>query len=203
MTPWLTVVIPTIGRESLEVTLASIRAQADAAGVEVLVVGDLFGGYSYPLMAARDRTQALGYKWLEHDAELHCYGQPQRTYGARQALGEWVAFTQDDNILAEGALSAIWMAVCTAPRKRPLFFRMLAYWREQIWRSPELQLGNIDADCLVFPREVAQRVEWGLRYEGDFDAARQAFTDCGGDVSWVDEVISISRPQQEHFWWNR
>ncbi len=47
MRPWLSVVIPTIGRDSLALTLESLRAQAESAGVEVLVVGDTFGGYSH------------------------------------------------------------------------------------------------------------------------------------------------------------
>jgi Glycosyl transferase family 2 len=201
MIPWLSVVIPTVGRESLEHTLASLRAQPESEGVEVLVVADTFGGYSYLLQNARARVEEEGFRWLECDAGLHCVGQPQRTFGMQQARAPWVWFSQDDNIAAQDSLAAIETAIDLQPRPRPLFFRFQSYWGDKIWRSQDLQLGNIDADCLVFPRHIAQRVEWGLRYEGDFDAAAQAFNYSGGDVAWVDDVVAISRPSTEMLWW--
>jgi hypothetical protein len=201
--PWLSVVIPTVGRESLYNTLASIRIQPESSGVEVLVVGDTFGGYSHQLNNARQIAEGEGYRWLEYDAGVHCVGQPQRTHGAKNASAPWVWFSQDDNIAAIDSLAAIEVAIDEQPRPRPIFFRFLSYWRETIWRSPHLTLGNIDADCLVFPRHIAQKVEWGLRYEGDFDAATRALEISGGDVAWVDEIVSISRPSTELLWWTR
>ena len=201
MTPWLSVVIPTVGRSTLCLTLESIRAQPEAEGVEVLVVADTFGGLTADLERARGDVEHQGYRWLEHDAGRHCVGQPQRTYGAQLATAPYVWFTQDDNIAAEDALAEIECAIDVQPRARPLFFRFLSYWRETIWREPELRLGNIDADCLVFPRAIAHEVHWGMRYEGDFDAAQQAYQLVGGDIGWCDEVVSISRPGPEHCWW--
>jgi len=200
--PWLSVVIPTIGRDSLALTLESLRAQAESAGVEVLVVGDTFGGYSHQLTNARTLVETEGFSWLEHDAGTHCVGQPQRTAGARAASAPWVWFSQDDNIAAQDALASIEVAIEAQPHPRPIFFRFRSYWGEKIWRSQDLTVGNIDADCLVFPRHIAQRVEWGLRYEGDFDAAVQAFNFSGGDVAWVDQIVSIARPGGELLWWH-
>jgi len=199
MIPWLSVVIPTIGRDTLALTLESLGVQPESTGIEVLVVADTFGGYTSDLARARSIVERVGYRWLEYDAGLHCVGQPQRTYGAKSATAPWVWFSQDDNIAAQDSLATIEMAIDVQPRARPLFFRFTSYWRENIWRSPELVLGNIDADCLVFPRHIAQQVEWGLRYEGDFDAAWGALELSGGDVAWVDEIVSIARP--ERLWW--
>jgi len=199
VSPWLSVVIPTIGRDTLAVTLESLRVQPESVGVEVLIVADTFGDYSDQLLSARAYVQDEGFMWLEHDAGLHMVGQPQRTFGAKHASAPWVWFSQDDNIVAEDALAAIECAIDAQDHPRPLFFRMRTYWGETVWRSCDLMLGNIDADCLVFPREIAQQVEWGLRYEGDFDAALQAFNVVGGDVGWIDEVVSIARPEQ--LWW--
>lgn len=202
-TPWLSVVIPTVGRDSLRLTLDSIRAQPESEGVEVLVVADTFGGLTPALEQARARVEEYGFTWLEHDAGQHCVGQPQRTYGAKHARAPWVWFSQDDNIAAEDALSAIELAAEAEPHPRPLFFRFLSYWRDTIWRTRVLRLGDIDADCLVFPRAIARNVVWGMRYEGDYDAAYQAAQLSGGDVGWCDEVISIARPAAEHLWWIR
>ena len=200
-TPWLSVVIPTIGRDSLELTLESLEAQPEREGVEVLVVADTFGGASPNLDRARACVLEHGHSWLEHDAGQHMVGQPQRTYGARVARAPWVAFTQDDNISAADALGTIELVIDRQPHPRPIFFRFVAPWRETIWRWPHLMVGNIDADCLVFPQDIAQQVEWGLRYVGDYDAAEQAFHLAGGDVYWCEEIISIARPDTEHLWW--
>jgi hypothetical protein len=190
-----------VGRSTLRLTLESIRAQPEAEGVEVLVVADTFGGQTPALLESRPHVEDLGYRWLEHDAGRHCVGQPQRTYGAQMSTAPFVWFTQDDNIAAEEAFASIECAIDAQPRIRPLFFRFLSHWRQTIWRDPVLQLGNIDADCLVFPRAIAHEVHWGLRYEGDYDAAQQAYQLVGGDVGWCDEVVSISRPDPEHCWW--
>jgi len=201
---WLSIVIPTAGSrpDGLLRTLDSIHFQSGAAAIEVLVVADtnaLDDRGHFDLLRAAYARYGRAWRWLEHDGGLHCYGQPQRSFGARQASGEWVAFSQDDNILAPHALSSIWLAVCQEPRPRPLFFRTLTFWGELVWRERTLELGNIDADCLVLPREVAAQVTWGLRYEGDFDAASDAARLSGGDVGWREETIAIARP--ESVWW--
>ena len=201
--PWLSVVIPTVGRDTLQMTLDSLSAQPECEGVEVLVVGDTFGGRTPALEQACIRVELAGYTWLEHDAGLHCVGQPQRTFGARMAKAPWVWFSQDDNVAARDSLAAIEAAIDQQVSARPLFFRMRTHWGRDIWRSPDLMLGNIDADCLVFPRAIAKQVEWGLRYEGDYDAATRAVELSGGDVAWVDEIVSIARPQPGQFWWRQ
>jgi hypothetical protein len=199
--PWLSVVIPTIGRDTLEQTIASLDAQPESAGLEVLVVADTFGGLTPRLEHARDLVKASRHHWLEYDAGFHMVGQPQRTFGARLASAPWVWFSQDDNIAAEDSLAAIEMVCDNERKQRPLFFRFRSPWGELLWREPHLALGNIDADCLVFPRTIAQDVHWGLRYEGDYDAAQAAYELAQGDVAWVDEIISIARAGVGDYWW--
>jgi hypothetical protein len=48
---------------------------------------------------------------------------------------------------------------------------------------------------------MAHEVTWGLRYEGDFDAARQAHELARGDVGWIDEVVAIARATDTDYWW--
>lgn len=206
--PWLSIVIPTIGRDSLSDTLDSIDAQPASLldGVEVLVVGDTYGGHTTQLEGVRSYLaleHPLGrYRFLEHDGGMHMYGQPQRTYGARQARGDWVWFTQDDNVASQGALEAIHTATRATDASRLLIFRWLSPWRELIWRVPGLELGNVDADCLVMRRDLAAEVSWGLRYEGDFDAAAAAAR-LSGAVGWCDDLISIARPDGDLCWWTQ
>ena len=204
--PWLSIVLPTSARRHPELfrTLESIDKQWHD-GVETLVVADTFAVSDparFDVLRGAIGDLQLGAQWLEHDGGVNCYGQPQRGYGARQAAGEWVAFSQDDNILAEGAITRIWLALAQEPHKRPLFFRVLTPWRATVWNTPQLVLANIDADCLVLPKEIAREVTWGLRYEGDFDAAVDAARLADGDIGWRDETIAIARPDREHLWWS-
>lgn len=203
MTPWLSVVIPTVGRESLQHTLASLDAQPESAGLEVLVVADTYGGSTPALERAHEFVHGTRHHWLEHDAGVHCVGQPQRNYGARLARAPYVWFAQDDNIAAEDSLAMIELAIDAQREARPLFFRVRFAWGQEVWREPQLRLGNIDADCLVLPRAIAKQVVWAERYEGDFDAAEQASSMAEGDVAWVDEVVTISRAGTGDYWWSR
>jgi hypothetical protein len=204
--PWLTIVIPTVGRAELGQALDAIDAQpADLLDdVEVLIVGDSYGGRSPQLEQAHDHVateRLLGrYRYLEYDGGQHCYGHPQRTYGASVARGEWVWFGQDDNVASAEALRAIRAATREPDAPSLCVFRTLCYWREVVWRQPRLELGNVDADCLVMRRDVAAAVKWGSRYEGDYDAAVEA-AGLSESVAWIDDVVSIARPEQGHRWW--
>jgi hypothetical protein len=182
----------------------SIDRQRMNGAIEVVVVADTNGMVDrHRLDRLRDEIEsAKACRWLEHDGGIHCYGQPQRSYGAREAAGDWVAFSQDDNILAEHALSAIWTAVCQESCQRPLFFRAQMHWGDFVWHNQQLYQSNIDADCLVLPRHIAREVQWGLRYEGDFDAAVHAMQLADGNVGWREEVIAIARPEAEQIWWD-
>jgi hypothetical protein len=205
MSPWLSVVIPTIGRPTLHQTLDSIDAQPESGEVEVLVVADTHGGFTGGLLEVQARIDRERdhdrYVWLEVDGGQHCWGQPQRTAGARLASAEWVWFSQDDNIAAAGAFAAIQRVVDHLDRPRPLFFRWLSPWRELIWRDQHLVLGNIDADCIVLPKRIAAQIEWGLRYEGDFDAAVAAVHLAGDELVWCESLVSIAHPGMADRWW--
>ena len=206
--PWLSIVIPTLGRPSLAQTLDAIDAQPDTFldGVEVLVVADSLGGRSAQLEEVRDHLaceRPLGrYRYLEHDGGVHCYGQPQRSYGARQARGKWVWFGQDDNCASSEALLGIRHATLKFSTAGVLVFRVRTYWGDTVWREPTLRMSNVDADCLVMRREIAASVTWGLRYEGDYDAAVEAAA-LSERVEFVDEIIALARPEADQRWWTR
>lgn len=206
MTPELAVVIPTVGRLTLLSTLDALEAQPGRDLLEVLVVADTLGGLTADLEQARahvrdERPDWM--HWIEHDGGVHCYGQPQRMCGARSATAPWVWFGQDDNVAAADAVTGILTAIARQSSSRPIFGKVTTHWRDVVWRTPQLALGNIDADCLVLPRFIAERVIWGLRYEGDFDAAQDAMRLSDGGVDWLDQVLAIARPDAEHRWWDQ
>lgn len=205
MTPWLSVVIPTAGKRHAGLLRAidSVRMQGyPIEQVEVLVIADTHGTPDRATLEVQrldvaDTPRAC--RWAEWDGGTNCFGQPQRTYGSRIAKGDWVAYLQDDDIASQDALEHIWTAIHKQVKRRPLFFKVQMWWGESVWRNESLYQGNIDANCLVFPRAFAREVEWGLRYEGDFDAAVQAMQCYSGDVGWCQDTIAIARPGQT--WW--
>lgn len=204
MTPWLTLVIPTMGRPELKRTLSSIDHQTHADGVEVLVVADTFeGAGSQALATARTTTAEHGshFRWLEYDGGQHCVGQPQRQFGMEQAAAPWIAFGADDNILTNGALAAIWLAITELPEQQPLLFKVRTWQAGIVWRTPGVVAHtNVDADCIVVPNVPERLGRWGMRYEADFDFALET-TRKWGKATFAEDLISLARPTEKECWW--
>jgi hypothetical protein len=189
VTPWLSIVIPTVGRPGLAHTLRSIRAQAPAEAVEVLVVGDTYGDdFAAALAPVPALCQEFEARYRTHGAEPHCWGQPQRDYGATQATGRWLAWTQDDNQYVDGALAAMQAATTGAPG--PRLFRVEVRPGFAVWRWARLGLGDIDADCLLTPNDPPRLGRWGRDYTGDFAMIADTVRAWGGAVQWVDQLIA-------------
>ena len=199
-TPWLSVICPTIGRDTLARTLRSVRRQAPPAAVEVLVVGDTHAGTwaealtPVPLLCAQ-----YGARYLPHDGGAHCVGHPQREYGATQARGRWLLWTQDDSILLPGAVAAIQTAVQDGPRG-PYLFRAHTWQVGTIWVDRALRLTNVDADMLCSPNEPARLGAWAREYAGDFAMIRDTVALWGGEAQWHETVISHGRPKLGDDW---
>jgi GT2 family glycosyltransferase len=101
MTPTASIVIPTRTRPAyLEVALASIAPQADAAGVEVLVVDD---AGSSPRMRAL--VERLGARYEPHPRPLGL--NAARNTGVERSAGELVVFVDDDVRVRPGWLEAL------------------------------------------------------------------------------------------------
>lgn len=195
MSPWLSVIIPTIGRPTLERTLQSIRSQRSADDVEILIVGDSHNGTwakqlaDLSLMAAR--SDAL---YVDHDGGQHCWGHPQRQYGAELADGEWLAFLQDDDVYAHGAFDAIEAGTRGQDALCPVLFRATVPAGIVVWMEPVIRENNIDANCIVTPNRPKQIGRWGHRYAGDFDFVQSTAELYDGQVAWDEHVIALARP---------
>ena len=197
--PLLSVIIPTCGRPTLERLLASIRDQADARAVEILVVGDTHAGtWAEALASVPALCKQYGARYRGHDGGQHCVGQPQRNYGMTQARGQWLAFGQDDNVWAPNAWAAIEPSI-SAGALRPRLFRVHVRHGFVVWQQEgHLALGHIDADCIVTPNWAERLGQWGLEYTGDWTFIRDTVDLWAGDVQWERPVIATGRPD-----WNR
>jgi hypothetical protein len=201
MIPWLSLVIPTVGRPELARTFDSIDHQAHADGLEVLVVGDTFEGPTDELKAAGRETKKRGYRWLEHDGGEHCVGQPQRQFGMQQAAAPWIAFSADDNILTRDALASIWFTITQLPEPIPILFKVRTWQAGVVWKAENFIVqGNLDADCMVVPNVPEKLGHWPNFYEGDFLFARDTAR-LWGRVAWRPDLISLARPAAAECWW--
>lgn len=192
-TPWLSIIAPTIGRPELARLLQSIRRQAPATEVEVLIVGDTHGGkWAVPLQPVPALCARYEARYLPHDGGQHMVGHPQRNYGQTQATGAWLLWSQDDNLYEPDALARVRKAV--QHTHRPHLFRVetrfdLGYGRLVVWQERKLLEGNIDADCLCVPNEPAKLGAWTMRYEGDADFIRETCRRWDWSHRWQDQLI--------------
>ncbi len=186
----LSIVIPTCGRPGIEPLLRGIRNQAKPKDVEIVVVGDSYGdGFTAALEWVKMLCAAYQARYEPYDGGMHMFGQPQRNYGQSIATGKWLAYSQDDNIYVPGAMQIMLEAIRAARKPRPILFRVLTKWGFYVWDEPHLELGHVDADCIVVPRKASKLGTWQPRYEGDFDFISETVTKWGG-CDWRQEVIA-------------
>lgn len=191
MNPLLSIVIPTCGRPGLRDTLHSARSQADSHTLELLVVGDTHADdFRAELRSVSALCERYSARYVECAGSEHCWGHPQRNYGQRLATGDWLAFTQDDNVYEPYGIAAMLDAIKSGDHV-PHLFRVQTKWGFTVWRERcRLTLGDIDADCIVTPNDPDRLGTWSLRYEGDWDFIRDTVALYGGDVRWCEPVVA-------------
>lgn len=145
-------IVPTVGRASLEATLASITC---LPGDEVLVIGEV-ASVSDP--RARLLRCRRGDDW----------GAKERTLGIAAARGSYLAFMDDDDIYLPGARDAMERAI-RAAHGRPTLFRMRYPSGRMLWSEPALRCGNVSTQMMLIPNDPARLGRWSQRREGDFD----------------------------------
>lgn len=187
MIPSISIIIPTIGRTSLGITLGSLSPQL-GAGDEVLVVGD------GPQPEARSAARAAGATYIE-GPRTACWGHAQRNLGMARAKGDYLAFMDDDDVYLPGGL-AIMRAAAVEERQRPLIFRMRHMGRT-LWDKPVIAIDNVSTQMFFFPNRHERLAVWGPNPAhakgrgGDFCFARDtAALWERGDVVFRREVVA-------------
>jgi hypothetical protein len=130
------------------------------------------------------------------------WGHRARNRMMPRARGDHLLFLDDDNIYLPDALATIRRA-CAAQPQRLHIFR--AGWPDGtvLWRTPHLQVGNVDTLMVCVPNRwqnppspPAGLPEWGERYEGDYDfisGCAQTF----GAPAWHEPLIGLYRPAED------
>lgn len=176
----LGVIVPTIGRETLEHTLSSLAPQLQddyavvacdaAAAADAAWVSAVARSYHFHVFLVGSQTKA------GHHA----------TNRVLNTLPSSVTHTwrlDDDDVAMPDALEVLRGAAC----HRPVFARFQYHASEAfIWERPGLVEGNVGSPCILAPRSEAR---WGDRYEGDFDYAERLVEELG-DPFWLDRVVA-------------
>lgn len=193
----LSVVIPTLGRPSLEQTLASC-ADAD----EIVVVLDTVRGCTeLPCKLPPNAVFAEGSFGVTG-------GHAGRAHGITLATGTHLAFFDDDDVYKPGAIDLLRGAACD----RPVVFRMDHYAHGILWRDKEVRFGNVSTQMFMIPNDPARFGVWdphvpGLKEPGGDYTFLKGCVEKMGDPVWREEVIAVLRPSFRTVsivtpWWN-
>ena len=215
--PLLSVIVPTVGRPSLERTVNSLLRQGEWLPWEAILVGDTHapaggpGTWTHQLDRAADLAARYPehLRYVEHDGGCHAWGHPQRNHGATVARGRYLAWLGDDDIYVRWAFKTIAQALRgrrAAGHEWDVFlFRWVAPWKQVLWHTAGyLEESHIDAECIVCPNVPEMLGTWTNRYQGDYDFIRETVDRWGGleRVLWQPEVIAQAQPTEAEDWTN-
>lgn len=169
--PRFSVIIPTIGRDTLPRTLISIPDS-----VEKIVVADTHGPLLTDVAAVCEKYDA---KYIELDAGKHDTGSSQIDYGMRQAKGDYLLNFGDDDVYEPFAFAVMTYLTNNIDDPIPLMFRVALHptWPDPrrgnfniavIWKEPEMVDKNITGQCFVVPNIQDKLGNWFGNVDSEF-----------------------------------
>lgn len=165
----LSVIVPTVGRDTLERTLWSCWPLKPED--RVFVVGD--SHQPGRVVGVRDRVVKFGpgFEYHELDGGFMHYGCPQRNYGIELAAeGSLLVFQDDTDVFAVGGLRAVHEARQEHGEVPFLFECDLRSSGDYLGCGRDIRCGEVDGHMLVVPKVAGRVAEWPYeRYESDFD----------------------------------
>jgi glycosyltransferase involved in cell wall biosynthesis len=188
----VSVIVPTVGRASLDATLASLRAQKRAHLLELILVADT--RVTGTVIDWPDLDGPWLYQRYAHWAPESAWGHPQRNDAMARCRGLYIASLDDDDVWDPDALERLYRAALAAP-DRPLMFRMRYGDGSELWRRRAVDQGNVGTPMFVVPNLPEKLGRWGHRYEGDLDFFTSTLSQWPADaLVWRPEVLAHIRP---------
>lgn len=188
----LSIVIPTIGRQSLLRTLQALAPQL--RDDDVLVVGD----GPRPRAARIVDDCGAPFRYVQGPATAQ-WGNAQRQVGLRHALGDYLWFVDDDDTPEPDALETIRQAAAAHP-DQALMFR--CQWNNYsyvpqgtVWWEEEGDTFHVGTPMLVAPNKPEKLGSWlGEVYDQDYVFITETLALYGPEkVTWVPKVILKTR----------
>jgi len=192
----LTVAIPTLGRPSLARCVFSFIDQLQP-GDRVLLVADPKGDTDYVRWVYNIATNKMGVDWrYTIKGGQGGWGQDQRNHAYDLTDEGHIWCLSDDDIATPGALEVIRRRI-EIRQPDDWFLFQVGRTRDTpwVWTRQTVEVGNLDADCIVAPATTLTR--WGLGYEGDKDFATGLLAERGQPI-FVPEVIAVTKPDGDY-----
>lgn len=191
--PSFSIITPTISRPTLARALLSVARQIGPYD-EHIVIGD------GPQPEAQ--KMALEYRHTRYiqTPRTGGFGAVQRDAGILDAVGDYLIFLDDDDVLTDGVLGCVRGIVAETPGALFLFrSRYYGYGAipdgTVLWADNEIRDGNVGTGMIVCPRRP-NLPRWAahgvLRYNADFTFVRDV--EAESKVIWRQEILQITRP---------
>ena len=188
----LSIIIPTIGRQSLSRTLQALAPQL--RDDEVLVVGD----GPRPRAAAMVDSMGEHFRYMQGPATA-VWGNAQRHTGLQHATGDYLWFVDDDDTPEPDALDVIRHNIEAHPGKALMFRCQWNNYRYvpqgMIWWETEGDTLHVGTPMLVVPNKPDMLGSWlGDAYDHDYVFITETMALYGPEnVVWVPKVILKTR----------
>lgn len=166
MSVTFSVIIPTIGRETLLDTLSSVALQLEN-GDEVIVGRNLDPPHGH----AKVRNSAM-----------------------KRAAGTHLLFMDDDDVYTENALYTIRKAVAQQPTRIHIF-KMQYMDGHTLWAHPEVEYANIGTPMLCIPNDE-RKGSWSEAYGSDYDFLQTTLMNHDQSPVFHADIVALIRPKE-------
>jgi hypothetical protein len=197
----LSIMIPTIGRDTLPRVLASLETQDWQRGDEVLLLSDKEHEYAEQCWK---RAKLTGAHFACANGPLGEFGYGLLNKYQCECTGSHICHIRDDVIAAPNMLVTIRREIETNADALHIF-RMYDFLKQQFfWASKKFFPGNLIGENAVFPNDPKLIGRWGMRHQGDWDFMEHAAT--LHDTEWHDQITLFHEPpadwdMSQICWW--
>ena len=193
----VTVVMPTVGRPSLERAIASVVDQLEDSD-ELLVIGDGERPVAADVVAG---FQPAPVTYVECLRPGSVFGNAQRDFGMQLAYGRssHLMFLDDDDVYVHGGFDVVRRELEFNPNSAHIF---RARWGPrhhafgvELWQDQVVREQNIATPMVVLPNRYYDCSWWQFNARGvvsDFGFLAAALGQCS--VAWHTDVIAVVRP---------
>jgi hypothetical protein len=155
-------VIPTIGRDSLKNTLASIEKWP---GDEILVI--------------------------KHTPPSGNWGNAERQEGTDKAKCDFIAFIDDDDIYVKGHRKLMDEAINIEPTDKPILFRLKYPNGRILWDRKRVKNGNVSTQMILVPNVKEMLYGWDQHHTwADYQFINR-WRWPASDIKWREEVLVL------------
>jgi len=197
----LSIIIPTIGRETLDATLNSIRFSHVTVPIEVVLVNDGNHPAAFDLYLKYQRDLEINY--LSLDTMHNDFGAHARNMAYRVATGTHFAYMDDDDIYSLGGVETI-IADITAQPTKLFLYKCLWFWTGlHVWSTKgdlsrnfqPNKLLNLIGQCFVHPHLKFKYGYWRPEWPHEIYFINETLLHHPPDsLIWREDVIAHIRP---------